>query len=56
MRFTAIFPFLLCVAALVLSLLCLFAGSSKGFLQKADVLTVCIFYSLSFNDSLTISA
>lgn len=40
MRFTAIFPFLCTLAALVLSLLCLFSGSNRGFMQNADVLTV----------------
>lgn len=40
MRPTAIIPLLFTLGALVLSLLCLFAGSKKGFLQNADLLTV----------------
>lgn len=40
MRPTAIVPLLFTLGALILSLLCLFAGSKKGFLQNADLLTV----------------
>lgn len=40
MRFSALVPFLLSLAALVLSFLCLFAGSKKSFLQGADIMTV----------------
>ena len=40
MRFTALFPFFCAVAAFVLSLLCIFAGSKKGFLENADILTL----------------
>ena len=40
MRFSAIIPILLCAAALVLSLLCLFAGSSKSFMQEYAIVTL----------------
>jgi len=40
MRFTAILPLLCVLVAFILSLLCLFAGSSRGFLQNADLLTL----------------
>ncbi|KAL9106387.1 MAG: hypothetical protein Q9227_008588 [Pyrenula ochraceoflavens] len=40
MRPTAIFPLLCALAALILALLCLFAGSSKSFLQGADLMTL----------------
>lgn len=40
MRFSAILPVLLCAAALVLSFLCLFAGSSKGFMEDYALVTV----------------
>ena len=40
MRFSAIFPLLCSLAALILTLLCLFAGSNKSFLSNADLLTL----------------
>ena len=40
MRFSAIFPLLCAVAALILSLLCLFAGSKPSFLPQAELLTI----------------
>jgi len=40
MRFIAVVPLVCAVAALILSLLCLFAGSSRGFLQNVDLLTL----------------
>lgn len=40
MRFSAIFPLLCSLAALTLTLLCLFAGSSKSFLPNAELLTL----------------
>lgn len=42
MRFSSIFAALLAIAALVLSLLCLFAGSTRSFLQSGDLLTLNI--------------
>jgi len=40
MRFSALLPVVLCLGALVLSFLCLFAGSSKGFMDSYDLVTV----------------
>jgi hypothetical protein len=40
MRLSAIFSFLCATVALILSLLLLFAGSTKSFLQHGDLLTV----------------
>ncbi|KAK4560800.1 hypothetical protein LTR86_005380 [Recurvomyces mirabilis] len=40
MRFLAIAPVLLCATGLVLSFLCLFAGSSKGFLESYDIVSL----------------
>ncbi|RMZ78436.1 hypothetical protein DV737_g3885, partial [Chaetothyriales sp. CBS 132003] len=40
MRFSAVLSFICAAAALTLSLLCLFAGSSKPFLQSGDILTL----------------
>ncbi|KAF2281178.1 integral membrane protein-like protein [Westerdykella ornata] len=40
MRPTAIVPTLCCIAALVLSFLCLFAGSKKGFMNDYQILTL----------------
>jgi small-conductance mechanosensitive channel len=40
MRFAALIPLLCIVAAFLLSILCLFAGSSRGFLQNVDLLTL----------------
>ena len=40
MRLLAIVPMVLCTVALILSLLCLFAGSKKGFMEDYAVLTV----------------
>lgn len=42
MRLSSLFSLACAIAALVLSLLCLFAGSSKSFLQDADLLTLNI--------------
>jgi len=42
MRLSSIFTLACAIAAFVLSLLCLFAGSSKTFLQNADMLTLNI--------------
>ncbi|KXT07287.1 hypothetical protein AC578_428 [Pseudocercospora eumusae] len=39
MRWLAIGPFVCCAASLVLAFLCLFAGSSKGFMEDYAVLT-----------------
>ncbi|KAK0352794.1 hypothetical protein LTR91_022452 [Friedmanniomyces endolithicus] len=40
MRISAVAPVLLCVAALVLSFLCLFAGSKRGFIDDYSILTL----------------
>ena len=40
MRFSAILPLLCSIAALILTLLCLFAGSSESFLPNAELLTL----------------
>ena len=40
MRPSALFPFLCALVALILSLLCLFAGSTRSFLQNAEMLTL----------------
>lgn len=40
MRLSSIFTVLLALAALILSLLCLFAGSTKSFIQNGDLLTL----------------
>ena len=40
MRFTAVFPLLCAVAAFVLSMLCIFAGSKPGYMEDAAILTV----------------
>jgi hypothetical protein len=40
MRPTALIPALCCIAALVLSFLCLFAGSKKNFMEDYHILTV----------------
>jgi len=42
MRFTAALPVLCTIPALVLAFLCLFAGSSKKFLEHTDILTVSL--------------
>lgn len=42
MRFAALVPVLLCSAALVLSFLCLFAGSKKGFMEDYALVTVSL--------------
>ncbi|RMZ90561.1 hypothetical protein DV736_g2217, partial [Chaetothyriales sp. CBS 134916] len=42
MRFSAVLSFICAAAALVLSLLCLFAGTDKAFLQSGDILTLNI--------------
>lgn len=55
MRPTAIIPLLFTLGALVLSLLCLFAGSKKSFLQNADLLTLntSMLGELTLNTSVT---
>lgn len=40
MRLAALIPVLLCTAALVLSFLCLFAGSSKNFMEEYSIVTL----------------
>lgn len=40
MRFSAVLPVILCMGALVLSFLCLFAGSSKGFMESYALVTL----------------
>lgn len=40
MRLSAIFPLLCALTAFILSLLCLFAGSTRSFLQNGELLTV----------------
>lgn len=40
MRLAALVSVVLCIVALVLSFLCLFAGSSKGFMEDYAVVTV----------------
>jgi len=40
MRISALAPVLLCTAALVLSFLCLFAGSKRGFMNDYSILTL----------------
>ncbi|KAK0872226.1 hypothetical protein LTS02_001415 [Friedmanniomyces endolithicus] len=40
MRLPALIPVLLCAAALVLSFLCLFAGSKRGFMDDYSILTL----------------
>ncbi|EXJ80026.1 hypothetical protein A1O3_08312 [Capronia epimyces CBS 606.96] len=42
MRFSSILTLACAITAFVLSLLCIFAGSSKSFLQRADLLTLNI--------------
>ena len=44
MRLSALFPLLCALAAFILSLLCLLAGSTPSFLPSADLLTVCLPY------------
>ncbi|KAI8940440.1 hypothetical protein NX059_004127 [Plenodomus lindquistii] len=40
MRLTALIPAVCCIAALILSFLCLFAGHKKGFMESYDLLTL----------------
>ena len=40
MRPTAIIPLLFSLVAFILSLLCVFAGSKRGYLEQGDLLTV----------------
>jgi hypothetical protein len=40
MRLTALLPVLCCTAALILSFLCLFAGSKRDFMEDYDILTL----------------
>lgn len=40
MRISALIPVVLSIAALILSFLCLFAGSKKGFMDSYAVVTV----------------
>jgi hypothetical protein len=48
MRFSAIIPVLLSAAALVLTFLCLFAGSKQGFMEDYAVVTVSLLFPESF--------
>lgn len=41
-RLTALVPVLLSLVAFILSMLCIFAGSKKGYLESANLLTVSI--------------
>lgn len=40
MRPTAIIPLIFTLVAFILSLLCVFAGSKRGYLENANLLTV----------------
>ena len=40
MRITAVVPLLFSLIAFILSLLCVFAGSKRGYLENGDLLTV----------------
>ncbi|KAL8721699.1 MAG: hypothetical protein Q9181_007649, partial [Wetmoreana brouardii] len=40
MRPTAIFPLLCTLVAFILSLLCIFAGSKRGYIEQGDILTL----------------
>lgn len=40
MRFSALIPVVLSAAALILTFLCLFAGSKKGFMEDYAIITV----------------
>jgi general stress protein CsbA len=40
MRILAVLPTVFCTVALVLSFLCLFAGSKKGFMEDYAIVTV----------------
>jgi len=40
MRFLALFPLVCALAAFILSLLCIFAGSKVGYLENADIMTL----------------
>lgn len=40
MRFSAIVPVLLSAAALILTFLCIFAGSKPGFMEDYSIVTV----------------
>lgn len=42
MRLPAMIPFLFALTAFILSLLCVFAGSKRGDLENADIVTVCM--------------
>lgn len=42
MRFSALIPVLFTTAALILTFLCIFAGSKQGFMQDYDIVTVRI--------------
>ncbi|MCJ1485510.1 hypothetical protein MMC06_005684 [Schaereria dolodes] len=39
-RVTAVFPLLCAIVALILSLLCIFAGSKTGYIENGDILTL----------------
>lgn len=48
MRPTAIFPLVCTLVAFILSLLCIFAGSKRGYIEQGDILTVsmsCIYHT-----------
>ena len=42
MRPNAILPLLFSLAAFILSLLCVFAGSKRGYIENGDLLTVSL--------------
>lgn len=48
MRVSAAVSIILCVVALILSFLCLFAGSSKGFMEDYAIITVSLRELTSF--------
>lgn len=42
MRLTALIPLACAIVAFVLSMLCLFAGSKKGFMEEYHIVTVSL--------------
>jgi hypothetical protein len=42
MRPTALIPAVCCIAALILSFLCLFAGHKQSFMEDYHLMTVCL--------------
>ena len=49
MRITAVVPLLFSLVAFILSLLCVFAGSKRGYLENGDLLTVRLAACLTQN-------